>query len=78
MDYGLAWGTIDGASEITLVVFEGDDAPALVGTYTVTGLALGPEPSLRVRRPPGPVLFPAVSATVQPRPETPAAATGLG
>ena len=44
MDIGRAWVTIDGESEVTLVVFGGDDAPALLGAYTLEGLALMVDP----------------------------------
>ena len=40
MDIGRAWATIDGVSEITLVAFGRDDAPALLGAYTLEGLRL--------------------------------------
>ena len=40
LDYGQAWVSIDGKSEITQVVFGEDDSPALLGTYTLDGLAL--------------------------------------
>ena len=33
MDYGRAWATIDGESEITIVVFGQDNGPALLGAY---------------------------------------------
>ena len=45
LDYGQACATIDGDSVITLVVFGEDDAPALLGTYTLTGLALAVDPT---------------------------------
>ena len=44
MDIGRAWVTIDGDSEVTLVVFGEDDAPALLGAYTLEGLALAADP----------------------------------
>ena len=44
MDIGRAWVTIDGDSEVTLVVFGEDDAPALLGAYTLEGLALAVDP----------------------------------
>ena len=44
MDYGRAWVTVDGESEVTLVVFGGDDAPPLLGAYTLEGLALAVDP----------------------------------
>ena len=45
MDYGRAWATIDGSSEVTIVVFGEDDAPALLGAYTLEGLALAVDPT---------------------------------
>lgn len=44
MDYGRAWVTVDGETEVTLVVFGEDDAPALLGAYTLEGLALAVDP----------------------------------
>ncbi len=44
MEIGRAWATINGASEITLVVFGDDDAPALLGAYTLEGLRLAVDP----------------------------------
>ena len=44
MDYGRAWATVNGASEVTLVVFGEDNAPALLGAYTLEGLALAVDP----------------------------------
>ena len=44
MDIGRAWATIDGDSEVTLVIFGEDDAPALLGAYTLEGLALAVDP----------------------------------
>ncbi len=44
MDYGRTWITIDGESEVTVVVFGEDDAPALLGAYTLEGLALAVDP----------------------------------
>ena len=40
MDYGRAWATIDGEREVTIVFFGRDDGPALLGAYTLEGLAL--------------------------------------
>ena len=45
MEYGQAWATIDGESEVTIVVFGEDDAPPLIGAYTLEGLALAVDPS---------------------------------
>ena len=44
MDIGRAWATVNGSSEVTLVVFGEDDAPALLGAYTLEGLRLGVDP----------------------------------
>ena len=44
LDYGQAWVSIDGEREITLVVFGEDDSQALLGTYTLDGLALAVDP----------------------------------
>ena len=44
MDYGRAWVTIDGESEVTIVVFGEDNAPPLLGAYTLEGLALAVDP----------------------------------
>lgn len=44
MDIGRAWATVDGASEITIVAFGEDNAPPLLGAYTLEGLALAVDP----------------------------------
>ena len=44
MDYGQAWATIGGESVITIVVFGEDEAPPLLGAYTLEGLALAVDP----------------------------------
>ena len=44
MDYGQAWATIDGESVVTIVVFGQDEAPPLLGAYTLEGLALTVDP----------------------------------
>ena len=44
MDIGRAWVTIDGESEVTVVVFGGDNAPPLLGAYTLEGLGLAVDP----------------------------------
>ncbi|MDE0215335.1 MAG: aspartyl protease family protein [bacterium] len=44
MNYGRAWVTVGGESEVTLVVFGEDDGPALLGAYTLEGLALAVDP----------------------------------
>ena len=45
MDIGRVWATINGASEVTLVVFGEDDAPCLLGAYTLEGLGLAVDPT---------------------------------
>ena len=45
MEYGRAWATIDGESEVTIVAFGQDDAPPLLGAYTLEGLALAVDPT---------------------------------
>ena len=44
MDYGQAWASVNGDSVITLVIFGEDDGPALLGAYTLEGLALAVDP----------------------------------
>ena len=44
-DIGRVWATIDGNSEVTLVVFGADDARALLGAYTLEGLRLAVDPA---------------------------------
>ena len=44
MDYGEARATVDGESVATLVVFGEDNAPPLLGAYTLEGLALAVDP----------------------------------
>ena len=44
MDIGRAWATVNGSSEVTIVVFGEEDAPALLGAYTLEGLALAVDP----------------------------------
>ena len=45
MDIGQAWVTIDGDSVITIVAFGSDDAPAVLGAYTLEGLTLAVDPT---------------------------------
>ena len=40
MDYGQAWVAIGGERVVTIVVFGDDDAPPLLGAYTLEGLVL--------------------------------------
>ena len=44
MEYGRAWATVNGSSEVTIVVFGEEEAPALLGAYTLEGLALAVDP----------------------------------
>ena len=44
MDYGEARAAVDGENVTTLVVFGEDDVPALLGAYTLEGLALAVDP----------------------------------
>ena len=44
MDYGEARAAINGENVTTLVVFGEDNAPALLGAYTLEGLALAVGP----------------------------------
>ena len=44
LDCGEARASINGESVATLVVFGEDDAPALLGAYTLEGLALAVDP----------------------------------
>ena len=44
MDYGEARATINGDSVTTIVVFGADEAPPLLGAYTLEGLALAVDP----------------------------------
>ena len=44
MDFGEARASVDGESVTTLVVFGENDAPALLGAYTLEGLALAVDP----------------------------------
>lgn len=44
MDFGEARATVDGENVTTLVVFGEDDGPALLGAYTLEGLALAVDP----------------------------------
>ena len=44
MEYGEARATIDGESVTNLVVFGEENAPPLLGAYTLEGLALAVDP----------------------------------
>ena len=47
MEIGRAWATVNGATEVTLVAFGDDDAPPLLGAYTLEGLGLAVDPASR-------------------------------
>ena len=47
MDMGRVWITINGASEVSLVIFGEDDAPSLLGAYALEGLRLAADPVQR-------------------------------
>ncbi|MCY3616249.1 MAG: hypothetical protein OXG66_01125 [Acidimicrobiaceae bacterium] len=42
--YGRAWVSINGETEVTIVVFGADDGPVLLGAYTLEGLSLAVDP----------------------------------
>ena len=44
MDIGYAWATIDGESVPTIVAFGEDNAPPVIGAYTLEGLGLAVDP----------------------------------
>ena len=44
LDFGEARATVNGENVATLVVFGEDDSPALLGAYTLEGLALAVDP----------------------------------
>lgn len=43
-DLGRAWATIDGAGEMTPAAFGGEDAPPLLGAYTLEGMGPAVDP----------------------------------
>ena len=47
LEMGRVWVTIDGASEISLVIFGEDGTPPLLGAYTLEGLRLAADPVQR-------------------------------
>ena len=57
LHYGRAWVTIDGESEVTVAVFGEDDGPALLGAYTLEGLALTVDPVEQRLVPIHPILY---------------------
>ena len=44
-DMGRVWATINGGSEVTLVVFGPEDVSPLLGAYTLEGLRLAVDPT---------------------------------
>ena len=44
MEVGQAWVTVDGVSIVTIVAFGGDNAPPVLGAYTLEGLGAGRRP----------------------------------
>ena len=57
MEYGEARATIDGKSVTTIVVFGGDEAPPLLGAYTLEGLALAVDPEAQRLVPTNMILY---------------------
>ncbi len=57
MNYGQAWATIDGESVVTIVVFGEDEAPPLLGAYTLEGLALAVDPEAQRLVPTSMILY---------------------
>ena len=47
LEMGRVWVTIDGASEVSLVIFSEDGTPPLLGAYTLEGLRLAADPVQR-------------------------------
>lgn len=43
-DIGQTWVRVQGRRVITIVIFANDDAPALLGAYTMDGVRLAPDP----------------------------------
>ena len=57
MDYGEARATINGDSVTTIVVFGADEAPPLLGAYTLEGLALAVDPEAQRLVPTSMILY---------------------
>ena len=57
MEYGEARATIDGKSVTTIVVFGEDEAPPLLGAYTLEGLALAVDPEAQRLVPTNMILY---------------------
>ncbi len=43
-DVGQTWARVDGKSVITMVIFAEEEAPRLLGAYTLEGVRLAPDP----------------------------------
>ena len=63
MEYGQAWATIDDESIVTIVVFGEDEAPPLLGAYTLEGLALAVDPEAQRLVPTHMILYHAHATT---------------
>ena len=57
MEYGEARATIDGDTVTTIVVFGEDEAPPLLGAYTLEGLALAVDPEAQRLVPTSMILY---------------------
>ena len=57
MEYGEARATINGDSVTTIVVFGADEAPPLLGAYTLEGLALAVDPEAQRLVPTSMILY---------------------
>ena len=57
MDYGEAWAMINGESVVTIVVFGEDEAPPLLGAYTLEGLAQAVDPEAQRLMPTHMILY---------------------
>ncbi len=61
MEYGEAKASINGEQVTTVVVFGEDDGPALLGAYTLEGLALAVDPVEQKLVPKNPILYAAAA-----------------
>lgn len=43
-DIGQTWARVDGKAVVTIVIFADEDAPPLLGAYTLEGVRLAPDP----------------------------------
>ncbi len=66
MDFGQARATIGGESVVTLVIFGEGDGPALLGAYTLEGLALAVDPVKQQLVPTHMIMYLASRATHRP------------